>query len=596
MKLKIARISVFAALVSVLCTLFVIDASIWRQAVTGKYFWFAATMPVLILSICFCARCKMPTGRINLRMTDWLVLLSAGYLIANFLARNGHPDLHREASLLMIPLYVAVRMASEDETMNRRLHFAILAVVLVEALWGLLQLYGILPSYHDMFKITGSIFNPGPYAGILAVGLPLALGYSSAENAKPYERWFCIVVLAAVLSVLPATLSRAAWLAAAAGCIPSVLINRRASGCPMRARKLKGRQRYFRIIIFCVSIAGLVVGLYSMKKGSADGRRLIWSAAMDKGLERPLFGHGYGRFPAVYGDAQAAYFLSEAGSETQVMLADSPEYAFNEYVQIFVETGIVGLLLFAAVIAGCGLPAIRRIRNGEQIPYIHCSFLAFLVFAAFSYPFSVLPMAVIFVFLLGMSARYSRASTFTVPSRLPAVGLACCMTIAVGCAYGILNKRPAYTEWTNLQHEYHRGDLAAVAADYGNLYPKLRHEKQFLFEYARCLSAQGLYTESNRMFEEYLRYGSDPMAYNCTGNNHKAMKEYEPAEAAYMRALQIVPNRHYPLFQLMNLYRDTGQTEKAAAIARKLLAKPVKIPSRAIDEMKEEASKIADDE
>ena len=44
---------------------------------------------------------------------------------------------------------------------------------------------------------------------------------------------------------------------------------------------------------------------------------------------------------------------------------------------------------------------------------------------------------------------------------------------------------------------------------------------------------------------------------------YKEMGNYRKAENMYIRALQIVPNRHYPLYLLMKLYKDNGQTEKA---------------------------------
>jgi hypothetical protein len=50
------------------------------------------------------------------------------------------------------------------------------------------------------------------------------------------------------------------------------------------------------------------------------------------------------------------------------------------------------------------------------------------------------------------------------------------------------------------------------------------------------------------------------------GNNFKEMGEYERAENMYLCASQIVPNRHYPLYLLMKLYRDTGQIGKAKSI------------------------------
>lgn len=45
----------------------------------------------------------------------------------------------------------------------------------IEAIWGLRQLFGFSASGHLQYVLTGSFFNPGPYAGYLAMVLPICL-------------------------------------------------------------------------------------------------------------------------------------------------------------------------------------------------------------------------------------------------------------------------------------------------------------------------------------------------------------------------------------------------------------------------------------
>lgn len=53
---------------------------------------------------------------------------------------------------------------------------AIIAGGIIQAIYGSLQLWGYYPSHHSGFRMTGSFFNPGPYAGYLASVFPVALG------------------------------------------------------------------------------------------------------------------------------------------------------------------------------------------------------------------------------------------------------------------------------------------------------------------------------------------------------------------------------------------------------------------------------------
>ena len=190
-------------LFGVLSTIFVTDISLLQGDITAKYFWFAAAMFIVSLLIPF-----QLSGKTKLHVTDVLFGALFIYICINFLYLNSTPGMHWWLTWLMFPLYVAVRVAAGDEKMRRRALVAILAVVLIEAIWGLLQLYGFARSHHNLYKITGSLFNPGPYAGFLAVGVPLALGYAWDKALTRWERWLGMITLAAALLALPATMSR----------------------------------------------------------------------------------------------------------------------------------------------------------------------------------------------------------------------------------------------------------------------------------------------------------------------------------------------------------------------------------------------------
>ena len=84
-------------------------------------------------------------------------------------------------------------------------------------------------------------------------------------------------------------------------------------------------------------------GMYLMKKDSADGRALMWKVSLQAAINNPL-GAGLGNFSGAYGEAQAAYFA--AGKGTEELVAGSPDYGFNEYLQIAVEGGFIALVLF----------------------------------------------------------------------------------------------------------------------------------------------------------------------------------------------------------------------------------------------------------
>ena len=88
------------------------------------------------------------------------------------------------------------------------------------------------------------------------------------------------------------------------------------------------------------------------------------------------------------------------------------------------------------------------------------------------------------------------------------------------------------------------------------------------------------------------RASSDPMFYVVMGNNYCDEQLYGLAEEAYRKAYSIMPNRLYPLYQLMMMYDDKGDEDLAADMAKRVRNSYVKIESNATRQMWEKADSI----
>jgi len=323
-------------------------------------------------------------------------------------------------------------------------------------------------------------------------------------------------------------------------------------------------------------------------------------------------GVGLGHFPSAYGEAQAEYFASGKASETEEYVAGNPEYGFNEFLQIAIESGVISLCLFIAMLFFAIKGLIKKKQNG-----ILGSLVALLVFACFSYPFSILPFAILFVFLLSMGN--ANRTQITQKSQINAkrkFNFAIIRVFCVICVLTIIYKQypvyGAYKQWNKSRMYYQTGMYGEVAEKYEPLYPYLKDQINFLFEYGRSLSqagmndgiaglarnetmAQGIprqarndkLVKSNEILRQAMKISCDPMLYNIMGRNYQAMKEYDLAEKTLLKSTQIVPNRLYPWYLLMKLYVETGDDEKARETAGIVLTK-----EPAVREMREEAEKI----
>ena len=225
--------------------------------------------------------------------------------------------------------------------------YAILLVGLVQAGWGLGQLYNFLPSTHHLFRTTGSFFNSGPFGGFIGLMFPLALHFWLRFKQKNSAlRYIFLVVGIVCMLVFPATLSRTAWIAAVIGCGIVIAFDTEIVAKLKNVYERHRKTVLIGAVILCLLSVGVVYGVFHIKEDSANGRLFMWKITTLAIKEAPITGVGLGGFPAAYAEAQIAYFKSGRGTETEIWVAGSPEFAFNEYLRIFLEQGIVGGVVF----------------------------------------------------------------------------------------------------------------------------------------------------------------------------------------------------------------------------------------------------------
>lgn len=466
----------------------------------------------------------------------------------------------------------------------------------VEAIWGMCQLYGLTSSFHDNFKTTGSFFNPGPYAGYLATILPIAFYYllsdyyaikRNIQIKKSYQwRWtISAMTSVCIILILPATMSRAAWIAASIGCLISIVgwfCKKYTKPIKLLAKKIKKNTL---LVTICLSILTMIIFSYTyhIKKDSADGRLLIWKISLEIIKEKP-FGVGIGNFSGIYGKKQAEYFSLNESSKQEQLIAGNPKYAFNEYLQICIEWGIIPFLLFIILI----ILIIRIAIKNKKYDYLG-GIVSILIFAFFSYPFKILPLLISFILLCSLcNTKRHYKSNKTAKLSYQIIYLTIITIISIINSYISYPTFIAYQKWNKAQLLYSANFNKDALGKYQNLYFFLYHEEQFLFEYAQCLAKNNCYELSNQVLEKAMIISCDPMLYNIMGKNQQALGNYKAAENSFITASMIVPNRIYSYYLLAKLYHETGNIHKICKIVDILDNKDVKIHSIAIDQIKEE--------
>ena len=445
---------------------------------------------------------------------------------------------------------------------------AIVLCAVSQAVYALLQWSGACPSAGP-FPACGSFDNPAGLASALAFSLPF--GLHLAENCqRPLRSALCVAMALTACAIL-ASGSRSGMLAMGA-VLPAYLLTKRR----------RTRSALF-LTLLAAAAAVAAAGLYHYKKDSADGRLLIWQCTWELIKESPWTGHGPGGFQAHYMEAQADYFRQHPDSP-YARLADDVKAPFNEYLGLWTNFGLTGLLAAAAVIALLHR-AWRRHSYGSSLPAALC-LLSVGVFSMFSYPFRY-PHTWMFT---GLSAAVLLLNAYPPDSRLR-------RAIAVPAAFGLcllsafaLRRMQAEIRWCDAANRSFCGQTEQMLPIYAKLYTEMKDEPLFLYNYAAELNVAGRYSESLHMGKESERRMADYPTQLLLADNCRLLGHHDDAERHLWQAAYMCPNRFVPLYELHRLYKALGDTTGMCRTADAILRKPVKVDSpqvrRIIAEMK----------
>lgn len=250
----------------------------------------------------------------------------------------------------LLLLYVYLR--NIDISLYGFILLAIIAASAVQAVYGNMQLWGILPSNHAYFKMTGSFLNPGPYAGYLVSVFPIVVGTIVFHKSLIPQvnivitQNILLVVGAFILLAWSAADSRASYIAL--GASVGLILWKRYS-CYTRFQALSLKVRSFFVMTALLLFAMGCVGLFKMKENSAMGRLLVWKVSTEIIAENLWAGIGFDNFKSCYMNKQADFFRSNPGAPESMVASDTC-YAFNEYLQSFVEIGLIGFMLMLGIL------------------------------------------------------------------------------------------------------------------------------------------------------------------------------------------------------------------------------------------------------
>ena len=342
-------------------------------------------------------------------------------------------------------------------------------------------------------------------------------------------------------------------------------------------------------LIICIFFI-LLFGLTRFKTESLSGRVLIYKISMLHFWDDFLLGLGIGKFTWHYPEWQVNYFNKNLNLDDAFFLNAGETYlAFNEYFQIFKETGIVGMSLFL-IILWLAFSS-KSTSHKKLLQTCKTILISILICAVSSYPFHVnfLLFVLGFCFSVIFSLRnYKFNFKIFYGKKIVIISLAllyCCIAVFTvkGIKTSILAERWKLLENCRDCKEFNNESY------YSSLYPILKNDGKFLALYGELVSLKGQNLEMAVQILEESRNRIISIRTIQELSQLYLKIDRRQAERNLIWLTKYVPNKFSYKYDLLSFYMLTNDTSKGIAVAKQIVSMPVKIPSQKVTIIQNEA-------
>jgi tetratricopeptide (TPR) repeat protein len=264
-------------------------------------------------------------------------------------------------------------------------------------------------------------------------------------------------------------------------------------------------------------------------------------------------------------------------------LADSTQYLYNDWLQLALELGLVGLLALGVIAWLLKKIFIKTHRPAAETPLLLAAnsvLIAIAVAACFSYPLQTTLTFYSFLACAGVHARYA----YRLRPQYAYTHTRVLKNSVIGLVLLALLSKTAIELYSNCLLKT-ANELAASGYKHEAL-QKLTTLNRWPFATAQSWFQQGFLLHQLNQPEAALQclnqsdqLQPDHLTQNLQATIYLSMGNHEAAKAHYLQALYMVPNRLQPRLHLAQYYQATGQKDSAVYWAKELLSYPVKIDS-----------------
>ncbi len=312
---------------------------------------------------------------------------------------------------------------------------------------------------------------------------------------------------------------------------------------------------------------------FATKLFKASGRSSIWTSAINIFKEKPILGIGYGNYK-VY--PHKNYFLNKKSVKGKF---SKPIRVHNDYFEKFVETGVIGGLLYMLVfvlVIRLGFIQLKK-ENKEVALFLLLSGLAYSIDAFFNFPLERVPVQLFFVLVAGfiLALNHSVKEEESKIASFLFVPIILLSIISVFSNYLVFKAYSINTAIKNEKVLKKRGDYSFTYSEMNSLikdYPVLDQDgikmKYYLATYAAKdkkynTALQILTKETNPKSHDFLMKKQKGEIFL------KGLKQLDSAEYYFKEVFNIYPSYKFNYTMLKNIYKGTKDTLKLEKLMNK---------------------------
>ena len=568
--------------------------------ITSKHFFtmLGGSLSLIVGLLYFYFKKKNLVYRLNL--LDFAVLAFGVYLVLHdcILGNLFFNNMNLLNILYCIVLYFIFsplfKHENTSETPNqfiRTIIGVIILIGLIQVFYGFFGYINSLQNSRPELYLGGAFGNPGPYSNFLVTLLPVSL-ISALKFEKGFLKYGGIFLSVLILITLPLTLARTAWIGAAfiLGFVSFLL--------PVVQQRFKRllKKRFSKLLIvisFIIFVVFIFIALISFKKDSVNGRLFIWEVSTKAILDQPIFGYGYSSFPYIHNKYQAQYFNINPVDKQNSYLADSVDFAFNDYIQFLLEIGVFGLFLFLAIV----FLAIRCFIYKNKDENLLLGQMGFgvmtvvLVLSIFSYPLRSTPITFLFFLsLLFLNSGYDQGYKFAIQIRLSKY-ITIFGILLVTLWFGIyINRLHGEKEWNTAYKSVRENKFEIAKHLYRKNFSRMTYNPYFNYNYGAELCLMGDFEKSISILKTIEYKLADSDFYILLGSNYEALGKFDQALSNYEHAANMIPMKYYPKYKMVMLNERMGNTGKAIELSKQIIDMPIKVDSKTVRMIREEIS------